>query len=140
MQVRLDYDCKQLDIYFIVLITHTLSIMITSLNGVGILSVFVWLIVGVFLGIIFDFLWWRTGISKYERRIELFEHYHWGMVLLILVKIFLASSEIFFAFAGTGISLILAEVTQEHPFAIRSSHPLSSTLIGAILFILAVFV
>ena len=114
--------------------------MILSINSVGILHIFVWFLVGISIGFTFDFLWWRTGISKYERRIELFEHYHWGMVLLIFMKILLASSEIFLTFAGTGLALILAEITQKHPFAIKSAHPLSSSIIGAILFILMVFI
>ncbi len=87
-----------------------------------------------------DFLWWKTGISKYEKRIEVFEHYHWGITLLVFLKILLKLNEVFLSFAGTGIAFILAEITQEHPFALKSDHQLSSTIIGVILFILMVLI
>lgn len=114
--------------------------MIASLSGLELMLLFVWFIVGILVGIAFDILWWKTGMNKYERSVEFFEHYHWGMVLLILMKILLAVSDVFSSFAGTSIVLILVEATQEHPFALKSNHQLSSTAIGAFLFVLVVFI
>jgi hypothetical protein len=91
--------------------------------------------IGVSVGIFFDYLW-RIRISKYEKRVAIFEHYHWGLASLILarvVKIFGA------AFAGLGLCLIFAELTQRHPFATASNHELSSTIIGLILAIPLIF-
>lgn len=99
-----------------------------------------WFFLGVLVGVTLDFLWWKTGISKYEKRIDVFEHYHWGIMLLLFMKILLKLNEVFFTFAGTGIAFILAEITQEHPFALKSDHQLSSTIIGIILFILMILI
>jgi hypothetical protein len=88
------------------------------------------LCIGVLAGLILDFLWWRLGVNKYEKRLEVFEHYHWGMLSLTILKMLLRFHNVFLLFAGTGICLIVAEFTQEHPFALRSNHQMASTIIG----------
>ena len=110
------------------------------LNGLELAPSFCWFFLGVLAGVAVDFLWWKTGISKYEKRIELFEHYHWGLTLLIFMKTLLKFNEAFLFLAGTGIAFILAEITQDHPFALKSDHQLSSTMIGIALLILVVFI
>ena len=110
------------------------------LNGLELRLSFSWFILGVLAGVALDFLWWKTGINKYEERIEVFEHYHWGLTLLILMKILLKFNEAFLFLAGTGIAFILAEITQDHPFALKSDHQLSSGMIGIALLILVVFI
>lgn len=99
-----------------------------------------WFFLGVLVSIALDFLWWRTGISKHEKKIEMFEHYHWGLILLIFMKSLLKFNEVSLSFGGAGIAFIIAEITQQHPFALRSDHQLSSTIIGVPLLILMVFV
>ena len=94
------------------------------------------------MGVASDLLWWRmrTRIDKYEKRLEVFEHYHWGIILMIFMKILLKFGEVFISFAGAGVALILAEITQDHPFALRSNHQFSSTIIGISLIVLLVLV
>jgi hypothetical protein len=88
------------------------------------------LFLGFAVGIFLDIVWRRTGLSKYEGRVEMLEHYHWGFTLLILARLL---KNLGVTFAGIGLYLIFAEFTQRHPFAIGSSHEYLSTLIGAIL-------
>ena len=91
------------------------------------------------VGVALDYLWRKTGVSKYEKGLEVFEHYHWGLAFLILMRILVKLSGIFLSLAGIGISFILAEITQKHPFALKSKHVLPSTIIGSTLFILLIF-
>lgn len=93
-------------------------------------SLLIGLCIGLLAGLILDFLWWRLGGNKYEKRLEVFEHYHWGMLSLIVLKMLLRFHNAFLFFAGTGICLIVAEFTQDHPFALRSNHQIASTIIG----------
>jgi len=88
---------------------------------------------GLAVGIALDYLWRKVGISKYEGKLEVFEHYHWGLVSLTLMKTLLNLNGLFTSFLGVGVFFILAEMTQEHPFALKSNHQLSSTMIGTIL-------
>ena len=99
-------------------------------NNLEMGSLLMWLCIGLLAGLILDFLWWRLGVSKYEKRLEVFEHYHWGMLSLIVLKMLLGFHNAFLFFAGTGICLIVAEFAQDHPFALRSNHEVSSTIIG----------
>ena len=110
------------------------------LNGLELAPSFYWFFLGVLAGVALDFLWWKTGISKYEKRIEVFEHYHWGLTLLVFMKTLLKFNEAFLFLAGTGIALILAEITQDHPFALKSDHQLSSSMVGIALLILVVLI
>ena len=114
--------------------------MKTFLDGIEVAPSLCWFFVGASVGIASDFLWWRTGISKHEKRIEMFEHYHWGLTLLILTKSLLKFSEVLLSFGGTGTAFIVAEITQEHPFAFGSDHQLSSTIIGVALLVLVILV
>jgi len=99
---------------------------------------FWWFFLGLLVGVALDYFWWISGMSKHERRLEIFEHYHWGLTFLILMRMFIKLEEAFYSFAGIGFSLILAETTQKHPFAIKSSHDLPSTIIGFILIFLLI--
>ncbi len=101
-------------------------------------SLLIGLCIGLLAGLILDFLWWRLGGNKYEKRLEVFEHYHWGMLSLIILKMLLRVHSAFLFFAGTGICLIVAEFTQDHPFALRSNHESSSTIIGIALVVVMV--
>lgn len=94
---------------------------------------------GLAVGFCLDFLWRNTPINKYEKHLEALEHYHWGLVLLTLVRTFLGFIEISLSFAGISATLIIAEILQNHPFAFRSNHQISSTIIGLMLAFLVVF-
>ena len=110
------------------------------LNRLELAPSFCWFFLGVLVGVALDYLWWKTGISKYEKRIKIFEHYHWGLTLLIFMKTLLKLNEAFLFLAGTSIAFILAEITQDHPFALKSDHQLSSSMIGIALLILVVLI
>lgn len=97
-----------------------------------------WFFLGLMVGVTLDFLWRKTGIGKHERGLEVFEHYHWGLTLLILMRILLKFSGAFLSLAGIGVIFILAEIFQKHPFAFKSNHELPSTIIGVILFFLLI--
>jgi len=94
---------------------------------------------GLAVGFCLDFVWRHTTISKYEKHLEALEHYHWGLILLTLVRTLLGFIEISLSFAGIGATLIIAEIMQNHPFAFRSNHQISSTVIGFMLVFLAAF-
>jgi hypothetical protein len=82
-------------------------------------------ILGVLIGIFIDALWWRSGIKKYEKGHEVWEHYHFGLIIGIFGIIL--SQPILL---GIMIILVLKESSQDHPFAIKSTHFLVSTIMG----------
>ncbi|MCS7118267.1 MAG: hypothetical protein NZ957_05740 [Thaumarchaeota archaeon] len=99
-------------------------------------------VLGIFMGLLLDRVWWESGFNKYEKGVEFMEHYHWGL-LSILIAFFLPMIAFDFM-VGLGLSMILAEWAQTgywkngnwrrgHPFAYGSSHFVLSTLIGAVL-------
>ena len=92
-------------------------------------------LLGLALGAALDYPWRKTGVNKYERGVEALEHYHWGLVFLIVAKLFDFGA----IYAGVGLYLILVELTQKHPFAIKSDHDLPSTMFGLILVIILIF-
>jgi len=109
--------------------------LIANVLGQNVSSLLIYF-VGLWLGVVSDFLWRRTGISKYEKRLEVFEHYHWGIALLIFIKALPRFGSASFILTGISTVFIFTETTQKHPFALRSNHGLSSTTIGAVLLIL----
>jgi hypothetical protein len=86
------------------------------------------LALGFILGLILDVLWWKIDYSKYEKGLEVHEHYHIGLELGIIGV--LLNQEIFI---GLMMSFILAEWSQKNQFALGSNHFKGSTLIGIIL-------
>ncbi len=110
--------------------------MVNKMNG---LQYLVFGFLGLAVGIFLDFVWRNTGIHKYEKDLEALEHYHWGLILLTLVRALLSFIEISLSFMGIGVTFIVAELVQNHPFAIRSNHQLSSTIIGFLLILLTIF-
>ena len=95
---------------------------------------------GLAVGFCLDFVWRNTTISKYEKHLEALEHYHWGLILLTLGRTLLSFIEISLSVAGIGITFIVAEMIQNHPFAFRSNHQISSTAIGLMLTSLTMFI
>ena len=43
-------------------------------NNLELGSLLMGLCIGLLAGLILDFLWWRLGVNKYEKRLEGFEH------------------------------------------------------------------
>lgn len=87
-------------------------------------------LIGLAVGVAIDLLWTRTSLNKYERRLEVLEHYHWGLVALMLTRVLQTFVKLTYALAGLASIFILLEVMQEHPFAFRSDHQMSSTSVG----------
>ncbi|MEM1944120.1 MAG: hypothetical protein QXE50_06025 [Nitrososphaerota archaeon] len=100
------------------------------------------LLIGLLAGLVADRAWWESKADKYERGLEFFEHYHWGLVAWIAAYF----TPLFFSFFlwGFGAALVIAEWSQigdwsdgvwrrGHPFAYGSTHFASSTVIGVLL-------
>lgn len=90
-----------------------------------------YLIIGVMIGLVIDTVWFKVNYKKYEKGIEVFEHYHAGILLLPL-GIWLNP-----IFMGVGLGLFIGEWTQEHKFAINSGHFKESLLFGVLFSILS---
>lgn len=100
------------------------------------------LLLGIFIGLVLDRIWWELGFNKYEKGLEIFEHYHHGLMSWILAYF----TPIVFSYFlwGLGLALVLAEWGQTgewgngvwrrgHPFAYGSKHFPWSTAIGVVL-------
>ncbi len=102
---------------------------------------------GLFIAFVVDILWWVSPVfKKTEKGMEAHEHYHIGIeliILFILVDHFFNTS-LGLILLGAGIGFLMAEWSQSkeikgkivvpgHPFAYKSSHFKSSSLIGILL-------
>jgi hypothetical protein len=100
------------------------------------------ILLGLFLGLLLDRVWWEARLNKYEAGLSVFEHYHWGLLAWFLSYFtpHLVSEVLW----GLGAALILAEWGQSgvwmdgewrkgHPFAYGTKHFIPSTVIGAVL-------
>lgn len=101
-------------------------------NWIGILA-------GLIVAFLIGFLFWRkAGWNKHEKGLEVFEHYHWGLVILILTNLLNFLNGWSPYAVGFGIGLIIEELGQHHPFAIKSNHGGLSTFIGIVLAIVLI--
>jgi uncharacterized membrane protein YiaA len=109
-----------------------------------ILGKFGYSIPGLIVGMILNYIWRKKGLDKYEKGLEDFEHYHWG---LLLMGIGVYITKILFPFAfiymigvglvGVGLALMIDEsLLQTHRFAVGSNHEEASDEIGAISYLL----
>jgi hypothetical protein len=90
---------------------------------------------GVILSIILSIIWTKRLREELDIIVEI-EHYHWGLVSLIIgVLLSDIHSDIHYFFFGLGLMLIIDESLQKHPFAYGSKHFLVSSMIGFVLFI-----
>ncbi|MEM2233838.1 MAG: hypothetical protein QXP81_09915 [Nitrososphaerota archaeon] len=105
-------------------------------------------LLGFLFGLVLDRIWWESGASKYDKGVAVLEHYHWGLLSWI-ISYFVPLIVSFFLW-GLGLALVLAEWAQigewengtwrrGHPFAYGSNHFASSTIIGAVLVSIVVF-
>lgn len=101
--------------------------------------------VGAFVTMIIDTLWWKIDYKKAERGLEVLEHYHIGIALLIGAVVtnlfyqpaswFLGGMGLLFVFAEWHQSVEIAgkKVIPGKPFAYGSKHFKGSSIIGIIL-------
>ena len=108
---------------------------ITNTLRIKMIETFFMFCIGLLIGIMIDFVWWNINYSKYEKGFEALEHYHFGIILGVFGILF--NQILFF---GIMIMLILKESDQSHPFAIRSGHFKSSSIIGITTFIFLIAV
>lgn len=116
------------------------------------ISQYVWLFVGLCVGLIIDIYWWiNPSFKKLEKGLESFEHYHISFcffIVFIIVGI-LTKHEISMLFFGLSVAFFIAEWTQSkevkgkkvvpgHPFAYGSIHFKQSSVIGIILIVVAI--
>ena len=94
-------------------------------------------VVGFIIGIIIDAVWWNINYSKYEKGLEIHEHYHIGIEIGIIGVLLTSVVPILSTISmGIMIAFILKESSQDHPFALKSGHFKKSSYIGIGLFIL----
>lgn len=110
-----------------------------------ILFAFLLFCVGGITSILIDVLWWNINYKKAEKGLEVLEHYHMGLILLIIAiiaNLFYESIALFLT--GMGFLFIIAEwhqtihtvgkkVVSGKPFAWGSVHFIGSSIIGIIL-------
>jgi hypothetical protein len=100
------------------------------------------ILLGLFLGLLLDRVWWELELNKYEAGISVFEHYHWGLLAWFLS--YFTDGIVMDLLRGLGAALVLAEWGQTgewvngtwrkgHPFAYGSNHFVPSTVIGVVL-------
>ena len=95
------------------------------------------LILGFLIGIVISSVWnhffdgYLNKVYKLSNYLEILEHYHHGLVLLILSLLFTyPANEIL---AGIGIELICDERFQENPFALGKEYFRYSLCLGFVL-------
>jgi len=87
------------------------------------------LLLGVVSGSVLNALWRHTDINKYEKGLEVLEHFHHFLLGMI---VYVVTGNLFFA--GLGLPLILDEsLVQKHPFSLGSGHEVESVLLGVVL-------
>lgn len=117
------------------------------------------LILGAFTTFVIDILWWNIDFKKAEKGLEVHEHYHVGIELLILGALLShLTDHIEYFPIGMGFAFIMAEwkqtteirktengktirkeVVPGHPFAYGSEHFRKSTIVGMVLTGILVF-
>lgn len=78
-----------------------------------------------FLGLVIDKAWYHIDYDKYEKGLEVHEHYHIGLEIGIIAVIFN-----YYDLLGLTLAFILAEWSQTNYFAYQSNHFKQSSIIG----------
>lgn len=86
---------------------------------------------------IIDRLWFAIDYKKTEKGLEVLEHYHFGLGLLVISFIFIQIPILAFALLGMGAGFIYHESKQKNYFAHQSTHFKGSTIIGVVLLCIA---
>jgi len=87
--------------------------------------------IGLVLAFLLDAVWRIRFWGKDRGKLRVLEHYHWGLLIMILSK----TLENTFLL-GLGVGLIISEELQKHPFGLNSDHFKQSTILGITLLIL----
>lgn len=112
------------------------------------------LILGAFIGITIDVIWWKIDFKKAEKGFEAHEHYHIAFELFIVALIinhFTQYTWISLTLSAIGVAFFVAEwlqgvevvdrkVKAGHQFAYGAPHFKASTIIGVGLTILTILV
>ena len=96
-------------------------------------------IFGVISITILDRYWFKINYKKAEKGLEILEHYHHGIIMIIIsmwVYPFIPILTIFLAVGGA--TFIYREARQENDFAHNSTHFKGSLIIGLILIVIAI--
>jgi len=116
---------KQVKIYSRIIFAVFLTVMVyVFLCAIFDVSINLFTFLTMFIIAVIDFIWY--GFSKTELGLEVLEHYHWALLALIFSK-FLPLECVL---RTLGIYLLISEMLQTHPFAIKSTHFWPSTIIG----------
>jgi|APSaa5957512535_1039671.scaffolds.fasta_scaffold13335_4 hypothetical protein len=93
-----------------------------------------------FIGItILDRRWFDSDHKKIEKGYEVIEHYHWGIGLIAIgIIIITYLPYVAYLIFGAGMGLVYHEAKQKNYFAHKSTHFLSSTIIGVVLCIVTI--
>ncbi len=87
---------------------------------------------GFFLGLVLDVIWSKKLNMQYDKA-HVIEHYHWGLILILIDKWIPLN-----ILSGVAAALIVSEWTGDrlHPFAWGKNHFKQSTIIGLIISII----
>lgn len=106
------------------------------------LTSFILFCVGAITSMIIDTVWWHVNYKKIEKGFEVLEHYHIGLIALIIsvisyqfvqpISIFLAGMGLFFIVAEwhQAVEIHKKKVIPGKPFAYGSEHFKQSSIIG----------
>jgi len=101
--------------------------------------------IGAIFAIIIDTIWWKVNYKRIEKGVEVLEHYHMGLALLIIgilasiyyipVSAMLIGMGLFFVVGEwhQSVEIKNKKVVPGHPFAYGSAHFKKSSVIGIIL-------
>ena len=98
--------------------------------------------VGATWAVLIDQIWFKIDYKKAEKGLEVLDHYHHGIALLIIASVFnhFVPSSFSLFVLGFGLVFIIAEAKQGNPFAYGSSHFRATSAIGIILCITLIIV
>ncbi len=108
------------------------------LNMIELLMISFLGIIGV---IILDKRWFTdVSFSKYEKNLEFFEHFHHGLILMIIGVILYSYDQLLISMGllFAGFTFIVLEARQKNDFAIHSNHFIKSAAIGIVLLIILI--
>lgn len=90
--------------------------------------------------IILDHRWMKDiNFSKAEKGMEVMEHYHWGLILVIIgIVLWQYTNLLSVGLLIAGITFIACESKQKNDFALNSTHAIPSTIIGVSLLIVTI--
>lgn len=89
--------------------------------------------IGILLVTILGQLWLKKIEYKKTGKIQILEHYHFGIMLVAVGVLFHEVGIVMHALIGSGFAFFYQEAKQNHLFAYGSTHFKKSTVIGILL-------